>query len=58
MEIGLPIKKTEWKKNYLLRDNVSIAVTRIRTGVSSATTKGTNHYTITAIEEMKFSVLQ
>ena len=27
----------------------SAAVTRIRTWVTSATTKGTNHYTITAI---------
>ena len=32
----------------------SAAVTRIRTWVASATTKSTNHYTITAIElEMK-----
>jgi hypothetical protein len=29
---------------------LSIAVTRIRAWVSSATTRGTNHYTITAIE--------
>ena len=28
----------------------SAAVTRIRTWVASATTKSTNHYTITAIE--------
>ena len=28
-----------------------LAVTRIRTWVTSATTKGTNHYTITAIKQ-------
>jgi hypothetical protein len=29
---------------------LNVAVTRIRAWVSSATTRGTNHYTITAIE--------
>ena len=32
--------------------NFHAAVTRIRTWVTSATTKGTNHYTITAIGDM------
>ena len=37
------------KKNICLcRNSFTAAVTRIRTWVTSATTKGTNHYTITA----------
>ena len=32
-----------------LKKKLSLAVTRIRTWVTSATTKGTNHYTITAM---------
>ena len=36
----------------------SAAVTRIRTWVASATTKSTNHYTITAIEPWLAGMLQ
>ena len=35
--------------------NYHAAVTRIRTWVTSATTKGTNHYTITACRNDEFS---
>ena len=34
------------------------AVTRIRTWVTAATTQGTNHYTITAIELLLLRMLQ
>ena len=44
---------TKKEKKYL-----SNAVTRIRTWVTSATTKGTNHYTITAIVLQLLEMLQ
>ena len=34
------------------RDRTASAVTRIRTWVVSATTRSTNHYTITAISQL------
>ena len=40
-------KQSVWKIAKL-----EAAVTRIRTWVTSATTKGTNHYTITAVEHI------
>ena len=41
----------EWEKSQALPcQHIHAAVTRIRTWVASATTKSTNHYTITAIE--------
>ena len=40
------LKMGEKRKN----EKIHLAVTRIRTWVTAATTQGTNHYTITAIE--------
>ena len=43
--------KLSWtkKEHHVPSQRIIAAVTRIRTWVTSATTKGTNHYTITAI---------
>jgi hypothetical protein len=38
------------KKELSTMTTLNVAVTRIRAWVSSATTRGSNHYTITAIE--------
>ena len=37
---------------YYIEQKLFLAVTRIGTWVASATTKSTNHYTITATEEL------
>ena len=44
----IDISKGLVKKSPLPDQRTNAAVTRIRTWVTSATTKGTNHYTITA----------
>ena len=46
------------KLTYEIQEKISPAVTRIRTWVASATTKSTNHYTITAIKDRWISKLK
>ena len=43
--------------HYTMKHKNVLAVTRIRTWVASATTKSTNHYTITATEDRWKDVL-
>ena len=55
--LNLQIKQYQKNTWSLPKQLFAAAVTRIRTWVTSATTKGTNHYTITAIGTLLYTVI-